>query len=281
MKRLLFASLVICCLLVLTHCSKKDMASTTGSSGAGSKLQYSDSIFYLSKDMRSYAIYPMGNRPKGTYAVHPDNLEIDAATGKIIIREQDRDNNSLTGLWYKIKFTPDGSAQSDSTYILISGINYIDKFYRLNQNDSIIYPIYNGDPANALPQGEYNIGNSDFPINPTNGQININELMRRDYFKGISFKDLTIKYKIYDQSGAVENGLRIILYYYPTWADVPAKVSEIMQSHQMLTFGYQLSSIQAAPKTGPSELPGYFDGFNLRDYATWKPRPPCVVIVGH
>lgn len=281
MKRLLFASLVLACFFVLSHCSKKDTTSTGGSTGADPKLQYSNSIYYLSKDQRSYAVYPLGNRPKGTYSAHPDNLSIDSKTGKIIIEDQDKDNNSLAGLWYKIKFTPEGSTVSDSTFILISGINYVDRYYRLNQNDSIVYPIYNGDPAKALPRGEYNIGNTDFPIDAANGQINISELQRRDYFKGASFKDLTIKYKIYDQSGGNENSLRIILYYYPTWNDVPAKVSEIMQSHQQLTFGFPLAAIQTAPKKNTTDLPSYFNTFNLRDYATWKPRPPCIVIVGH
>jgi hypothetical protein len=281
MKRLLFASLVISSLFVLVQCSKKDMASSPGSPNSVTKLQYSDSIFYLNKDQSSYAIYPMGNRPKGTYSVHPDNLDIDPSTGKLMIRAEDKDNNSLTGLWYKIKFTPEVAGKEDSTYILISGINYVDKYYYLNSTDSIIHPIYNGDPAKAVPGGVYNIGNEDLPINPANGQININMLKRMDFFKGSSFKDVTIRYKIYDNSGAVENSLRIILYYYPSWNEVPTKVSEIMQSHQQLTFGFPLAAVQLAPKSFTGDLPSYFNDFNLKDYATWKPRPPCVVIVGN
>src|SRR5689334_7477175 len=121
MKRLLFARLVISSLTVLTNCSKKDTAPLAGTPGAGARFQYADSIFYLSKDQRSYAVYPVGNRPKGSYSAHPDNLDLDPATGKIISRGEDKDNNSLTGLWYKIKFTPEGGGLSDSTYVLISG----------------------------------------------------------------------------------------------------------------------------------------------------------------
>src|SRR5881398_1808379 len=120
---------------------------------AKNNLSYGDSVFYLKST--SYTVAPV-NAKAGTYTAFPNNLKIDHATGAITVTLKDADGQSQTGLRYKIKFTSAGN-EADSTYITISGINYIDKFYDLSKNDSIIYPVYNADVSKELPAGNYSI----------------------------------------------------------------------------------------------------------------------------
>jgi hypothetical protein len=211
--------------------------------------------------------------------VFPDNLPIDPTTGAITITAEDQKENSLAGLWYKVVFTTDAGVRADSTKILIAGINYADKFY-INSNDTIIRPIYNGDTTQALPAGNFRCDDSYFPIDQKTGTVNIRKINYDKLFNGDSWKDVTIRYQLFDKSGAIENRIKLILYYYPTWNTVPSLVSKIMQSHQHMTVGLQMTPVDVAPGTANNDLPNYFKGFDENNYSTWKPRPPCVVIVG-
>lgn len=274
MKRLLVLFFVACYLLLFSHCSKKDTAIVHPIAG-NTRLSYGDSIFYLRNS--AYSISPTQTKA-GTYSAYPDNLKIDPATGAITVDVPGNDGNSQTGLWYKIKFRSAASGETDSTMILLSGLTYIDKFYQLAQNDSIISPIYNADPAKAIPSGNYDLQHSnDFAINPANGQINIRECMRRGYFTkqagSTGWKKATIKYAINDKSGGALNSIDILLYYYHTISEVPSNVSQLMQAHQTMTLGLRTGYIPSTDGTFDSSLPS--------DLSLSKPRPPCVVIVGN
>lgn len=274
MKSLLLLSLSISSLLLLTHCSKKD-STTPGPPISSARLSYGDSIFYLKNS--TYTISPT-TAGTGTYAAYPDNLLIDPNTGKITVAVNGNDGNSQTGLWYKIMFTSAATKETDSTFILLSGLTYVDKFYQLAQNDSIIYPIYNADPTKAIPKGNYDIQHDNtFAINPANGQINILECMRRGYFTkpadNMGWKKTTIKYAINDKSGGATNSIDIVLYYYHTLAEVPSNVSNLMQAHQSMTLGMRTTAIPSTQGKIDTNLPS--------DLSLSKPRPPCVVIVGN
>lgn len=236
-------------------------------------LDYGDSIFYLRSS--SYTIQPLHKGP-GTYTAYPGNLKIDASTGAIDISLKGNDGNSQTGLRYKIKYVG-ASNETDSTYIVIAGINYLDRFYKLSQNDSIIYPVYNADLSRSIPSGNYDIAHDNkFAINPANGQININECIRRGFFNdtqlNASWKQTTIRYTTGDNSG-VTNSMDVILYYYNTLNDVPGNVSQLMQAHQRMALGVNGAFIPTTP--------GAIDNNLSSDLSLFKPRPPCVVIIGH
>jgi hypothetical protein len=237
------------------------------------KINYGDSVFYLKST--SYTVAPIDAKA-GTYSAFPDNLKIDNNTGVITVTLKGTDGQSQTGLRYKIKYS-NSSNQTDSTYITISGINYVDRFYDLSKNDSIIYPIYNADILKELPSGNYNLSNDNkLAINSTNGQINIKETIRRGFFDNqinASWKQTTIKYAINDNSSNLNNNLDVIIYYYNSINDVPSNVSALMQAHQKMTVGIPGTSI--APTIGP------VDNNLSSDLSASKPRPPCIVIVGH
>lgn len=263
-------ALILIATVSLLACKKN---SVTNNSSASNKLGYGDSVFYLQST--SYIVSPV-NAKAGTYSAFPANLNINSTTGAITVALKGNDGQSQTGLRYKIKFTST-SNEVDSTYITISGITYIDRFYDLSKNDSIIYPIYNADMSKELPSGNYNISNdSKFAINAANGQINIKETIRRGFFDNqlnASWKQTTIKYSTNDNSNNVNNNIDVILYYYNSITDVPSNVSALMQAHQRMTVGI----------TGPSiaSTTGAIDNNLSSDLSLSRPRPPCIVIVGH
>ena len=276
MRSLLSMSLVICSALFLAHCSKRDCCAPIPDNK--SKLSYGESVFYLANS--AYSISPLHEK-KGTYTAFPGNLQIDRATGRITVDLKGTDGESQTGMWYRVTFSADNcGGGSDTAYVLISGITYIDRFYRLSQNDSILHPIYNGDPQNAIPSGNYDIAHDNkFAINPANGQINLKECMRRGFFSSggsasSSWKMASIKYAVNDKSNSVVNQIDIVLYYYHSMNDVPANVSALMQAHQQMTVGLRaLPTIPSTTGAVDNNIPG--------SLSLAKPRPPCVIIVGN
>lgn len=242
-----------------------------GNPSAPNKLSYGDSVFYLKSS--SYTITPV-NSKIGTYTAFPDNLNINSTTGAITVSLKGNDGQSQTGLKYKIKFTPT-NGDSDSTYITISGITYIDRFYDLSKNDSIIRPIYNADVSKELPDGSYSADNK-LAINSVTGEINVKETIRRGFFDNqmnASWKQTTIKYTTNDNSNNAKNTIDIILYYYDTYDNIPSNVSALMQAHQRMAVGITAPSISST--TGP------IDNNLSSDLSLSKPRPPCLIIIGH
>lgn len=277
MRGLLCITILVSSLLLLTQCTKQQCGCLPPDQPvSGQKLIYGDSIFYLKNS--DYILLPL-NAKTGTYTAFPDNLKIDRSTGAITVTLKGEDGESQTGMWYRITFKSTLTNVVDTTYILISGITYLDKFYYLSQNDSILYPIYNGDPSKAIPAGNYSIDQDyKFAINPANGQINLKECMRRGFFGGgqqnSSWKIAKIKYAANDNSKSVVNGIDVVIYYYHSLSDVPANVSAIMQSHQQMTVG--LRALPFIPTTS-----GPFDNNLPSNLSYGKPRPPCVIIVGN
>lgn len=257
---MMFASLLAC---------KKKPASDNPQP-ANKSLSYGDSVFYLKST--SYIISPQTAR-SGTYSAFPNNLNINNSTGAITVGLKGNDGQSQTGLRYKIKFTS-ANNETDSAYIVISGINYVDRFYNLSNNDSTIFPIYNADQTKELPSGGYS-GDNKLALNSLTGQINVKETIRRGFFDNqinTSWKQTTIKYNTNDNSANANNSIDIILYYYNSANDVPSNVSALMQAHQRMAVGV---NGQAVPSTV-----GAVDNNLSSDLSLSKPRPPCIVIVG-
>jgi hypothetical protein len=270
MRTLSIQILVI--LASLQACNKHSVTNPLSTNPAASnRLSYGDSVFYLKSG--SYTIAPVKAKA-GTYTAFPNNLNINSATGVITVSLKGNDGQSQTGLRYKIKFASTNN-EVDSTYITISGITYVDRFYELPKNDSIIYPIYNADVSKELPPGTYSSDNK-LAINSTNLQINIKETIRIGFFDNQLndiCKQVTVKYKASDNSNNADNNIDIILYYYNSINDVPSNVSALMQAHQRMAVGISGESV---PNTFAP-----VDNNLSSDLSLFKPRPPCIVIVGH
>lgn len=235
-----------------------------GNSAGPYNLSYGDSIIYLRPSAGDYIVSPSSQR-SGTYSGFPEGIEIDDRTGAINV------SKSETGLRYRITHTaPDGT--ETKTMVVLSGITFTDKFYRLSQHDSIAFPVYNASPSRILPLSgssfdEGNIANSGgCSVKTFNGSINLAETVRNGVFGSTPQNDkqetFEIKYRINDGSGKTENKLKVLLYWYNTMADVPAYLWDILNSRQS----------QGVFLRG---------GLAERTEQVARPRPPCVIIIAN
>jgi hypothetical protein len=251
---LLFLS-VLSSLLWLS-CSKD------GSTDGGSyNLSYGDSILYHRASSNDYIVSPTQHR-NGTYAGFPEGIEIDDKTGAINV------SKSEMGLRYRITHTADDGTVT-TTKVVLSGITFLDKFYRLSANDSIAFPIYNATASAPVPTagsvfdegGGASISGCD--VKTINGQINLAQSIRNGLFgsnpTNDDRKDIDIVYRLNDGSNKVVNKLRVRLYYYTSMATVAPDLLETLQERER-------------------------DGVFLRGAQTEalaKPRPPCVIIIAN
>ncbi len=234
-------------------------------------LSYGDSILYLRPQANDYIVYPTELRP-GTYTAFPEGIEIDDNTGAINVTD------SETGLRYRITHTaPDG--RQTTTLVVLSGINFTDKYYHLSQHDSIAYPVYNALETRPLPItgsvfDEGGLANgSGCSVTTVNGQINLAQSIRNGIFGGTPSnddrKDIDIVYRLNDGSGKALNKIRVRLYYYDSMATVAPDLLETLRDRDEL--GVFLRTAQENTASTAA---------NARPTREARPRPPCVIIVG-
>jgi hypothetical protein len=269
------AYITIFCLLALGSCKKNNTGTDTAIGNTPVKMAYADSVFFLKS--ADYTVAPSTPRT-GDYTAFPDDLNIDNNTGVITISEKGKENKeSQTGLKYKINFNGH-NGEKDSTFIIIGGINYQDRIYNLKDSDFIVKPIYNGDVLKQVPSGTYGISsNNKLKINPANGEIDLKESVRLGLFQddpqNDRWRQVTIKYQSNDRSAGQRNSLDVIVYYYNTVADIPSNVSAAMRSHQSLLVGVNPVTIPVTNAPVDESIKNIV--------SLGKPRPPCIIIVGH
>ena len=248
--------------LILGACNKEDNQPQQKTY----ELSYGQPVFYLRNQSADYLVRPVNQPVEGSFSSFPKGLELDPKTGEINVSQ------SESGMRYKITFTPTtGSAVS--THVVISGINFPDKFYFLSNNDSIAFPVYNADRSNKLPPGNFDedneANNSGCAMKTTDGQINLKESIRRGLFgstpKSDERKGFDIKYRLNDNSGNALNKIKVLLYYYNSMSEVPEDLKATMSEHLAMTL---------QPDNTPM-------GNTLVSAAAPKPRPPCIVIIAH
>lgn len=255
----------------LNSCKKN--SSTDAPSDPSGVLDYGSGIFYLKNTAEVKSPKTQGN---GTYSAFPDDLKIDPVTGKITVSVAGKSGQSQTGLKYKIKFTP-ASGTPDSTYIVISGINYQDRIYKLTDAGSKIFPIYNGDMSLTAPTGVYTSDRDDLVLN-SKGEIDFKATVQEGFFSGGStpnneaWREVELTYKPNDPSEA-SNKINLIVYYYDDVTKIPSNVSQVMRAHQSQLLGIPAADIPITNAPVDDEVNDLVSLF--------KPRPPCIIIVGH
>jgi hypothetical protein len=273
MRKLVFAlSLLTVTGAMIVACKKEG---GTGPVTNPLKFTYGDSVFYVQG--QSYSITPIYHGD-GTYEAFPNNLLIDSLTGQITIAVMGRGGESQTGLKYKIIYRSNNSSFIDSTFITISGINYLDRIFNVQAGDSILRPVYNADLSKPIPAGEFGIGaDPRLAINPLNGEINLNECKRRGLFdipaEHGEWEELEVFYRLEDASQKSLNRIDIALYYYNSVPTIPYNVADLMRTHQAMTLGVVQPEIPQTSGTYDKDLP--------ENVSFFKPRPPCVIIVGN
>jgi hypothetical protein len=266
MKILKLALLLFTLCTSLVFCTK-DAGDDPGQASA---ISYVDSVIYPKSQPggADHIVFPAKSQ-KGDYSSYPDGLEIDEKTGAINVSE------SETGLRYRITYrSPSG--ETSSTVILLAGINYPDKYYRLSQGDSISYPIYNGSTNRSLPVGNFDEGNQagsqGTAVAGGNGQINLAKTIRNGFFgsspRNDDQEEIEIAYRLNDNSSRSLQRIKVIIYWYRTMNDVPDYLKEILAARQGMILGSTPAppSIEGAPTARLSNL-------------ARKPRPPCVIVI--
>lgn len=231
-------------------------------------LSYGDSILYIKNQASDYIVLPNLSKA-GTYLSFPEGMEIDPSTGAINVSKTD------AGLKYKVSFIETGKKDTVSTFVTISGINYLDGFYKLTTADSIIRPLYNANPNISIPginSGSlFDLGSGcnsqGCTVNATDGKINLAETVRNGVFGSTPSNndrhEFELNYQINDKSGKATNTLKVKLYYFNTVNDITPEAYDIIASRQGTIF---LTGLQTPVATQAK---------------VGKPRPPCIFIVGH
>jgi len=270
-------------LLSALYSCKKDNTgggSTVTSPPTGTSLSYGDSVFFLENQPADYTISPL-QAGSGEYIGFPDGIVIDSKTGEINV------SKSETGLRYRITFIPLGSTDSISTVIVISGINFLDGFYKLTTADSVIKPLYNARANNPIPginNGSiFDVGSgcntAGCNVNVALGSINLAQTVRNGVFGSTPSNndrhEFQLNYRINDQSGKSLNTIRVKLYYFDSINDVSQEVYDIISSREGAIFGVE-------PRAVPFEK--FITSVNsitqVNSKSVPKPRPPCIFILG-
>lgn len=229
------------------------------------KLSYGDSILYLKNNVSDNIVYPLVLK-QGRYTAFPEGIDLDEKTGAINI------SKSETGLRYRIAFAGDDGTK-DTAVVVLSGINYIDKYFTLSTGDHMLYPVYNGDSGVRLPPGSFDeeaiASSSGCSIKKTSGEINVSQTMHNGFFgqkpQNGDKKEVEITYRLGDKSNHSLQSIKVLLYYYNSMNDVPAYLKRIVDEHLMQMFRTSSTDQIMAAKSAT---------------ALAKPRPPCIIIVG-
>jgi hypothetical protein len=258
--------------VISTSCSKD-----SGSSGSSSQpgLSYGDSIFYLKSQAADYIVHP-GQQRSGQYFGFPDGIQIDQTTGAINV------SKSESGLRYRITYiSPEGD--TSTTRVVISGINFLDRFHHLSQGDSIAFPVYNASidrvlPLNGSDFDEGNNANSGgCAVKTINGQINLAETVRNGVFGTVpqnnAQQEFDIYYRLNDNSDKALNKIRVKIYYYDTINDVAPDLLQTLQDRENDGVFLGTTSIQLPTNSSTART--------LSVQKTAKPRPPCVIIIAN
>lgn len=282
-KVICFPILGIILLLAAVSCKKDNNSTTTPPVvPPGTSISYGDSVFYLNPQVTDYIISPVKVQ-SGQYSGFPEGINIDTKTGEINV------SASETGLRYRITFIPDGTTDSVSTDIVISGINYLDGFYKLTTADSVLKPLYNASFSNSIPgvnngtifddgSGCNSVGCN---VNTVVGSINLAQTVRNGVFGATPSNndrhEFELNYRINDKSSKSLNTLKVKLYYFDSINDVTQEAYDIINSRIGTILG-------VGPKPTPFQRMTSVNSVAkqtvLLGQQTAKPRPPCIFILG-
>ncbi|MEP6467863.1 MAG: hypothetical protein ABJB05_16250 [Parafilimonas sp.] len=270
LRALITIIIIMSCAIV--SCSKNADGGGSITPPAAFKPNYGDSVFFLRQQAIDYIVTTAQATVSGVYSGFPEGIEIDSKTGAINV------SKSEMGLRYKISFVADGSKDTSSTVVLLSGINFLDGFYKLTTADSILKPIYNGVAGNAVPginngsvfdEGS-GCNSAGCNVNIASGSINLAQTVRNAVFGSTPANndrhEFDLNYRINDKSGKALNTLKVKLYYFKSMNDVTQEAYDIIASRQGTIFREATGEISASART-----------MNANKAA--KPRPPCIFIV--
>jgi hypothetical protein len=262
-----FVMFVVNALLIACNkSSNENNIVTPPNTGNGLKLSYPDSVIYMT-GQQDQIVSPLDQRA-GTYFSFPEGLSLNPTTGAINVTKSDG------GLKYRVSFAATGKTDTVSTFIVISGINYLDGFYNIATGDSILKPVFNANKSAAIPginNGTVfdvgsNCNNFGCKVNTSTAEINLAETVRNGVFgrtpSNNDRHEFEMTYRINDASAKADNKLKVKLYFFDTMKDVTPEAFDIIASRQGTIIGPD--NVTVAPLAA----------------RVGKPRPPCIFIIG-
>ena len=266
----------------LTSCKKENNSSNPPAVTPSISITYGDSIFYLNPQAGDYQISPVEARA-GEYIGFPEGIDLDTKTGAINV------SKSETGLRYRITFIPAGTTDSVSTELVISGINFLDGFYKLTTADSVLKPLYNAGVNNQIPginngtifDDGAGCNTAGCNVNTTAGSINLAQTVRNGVFGATPSNndrhEFDLNYRINDKSSKTLNTLKVKLYYFDTINDVTQEAYDIINSRLGGILGTQMRPTPFQKMTSVNSIS---ETTVVLGKQIPKPRPPCIFILG-
>jgi hypothetical protein len=252
---------------------------------------YGDSILFVQGTGRSaYLFRPVNNLQNGVFVSWPKGLTIDPATGEIDVLR------SEPGARYNVGFV--NSTTGDTAYrqVILAGITYPDGIYDLSSPHTSLQPYFNADAsapgaASSVFDEQGMASSQNLAVNPQTGAIDLKASVEQGLFgsqpRNGESREISVYYRLNDQSHMNLLKTTITVYYYNTYSDVPRALIEACRfsrsafgqtSHRDQT---AVTSSNPPPKTTAAPPPPTKSAPPPPPPA--PPRPPQVIIVnaGH
>lgn len=222
------------------------------------------------------------DRP-GKFVSIPQGLALNEKTGTINL------NRSQPGQAYKIFFVEENGVLGDSARIEISGIDYEDAIYALNdnKNSKVANATFNGRNTprfssvinlNSFEVEAQDAGSGSLVMNAKTGDIDIEASLQRGAFRKATRNnqrndDFTIKYRVVERRSRMSNKLTLKVYNFSGSDSVPDEILQIINERKEIM--KRVNAMPVGNSSGNGEV-----GFESDLNAFAKPvRPPLIVIL--
>jgi hypothetical protein len=207
--------------------------SSTFTTDASLSPFYGDSVLYVQGAGRSaYLFRTVNTLLNGTFVSWPKGLTIDPVTGEIDVLR------SEPGARYNVGFV--SAATGDTAYrqVTLAGITYPDGIYDLSSTNASLQPYFNADAsapgvANSFFDEEGTAGGQKLIVNTQNGAIDLKASVEQGLFgdqpQNGDSREVSIYYRLNDQSHMSLLKTTVVVYYYNTYSDVPLAMVESCQ----------------------------------------------------
>src|SRR5580658_2339970 len=186
---------------------------------------YGDSVLYVQGAGRSaYLFKPVNTLFNGTFVSWPKGLTIDPVSGEIDVLR------SEPGARYNVGFV--NAATGDTAYrqVILAGITYPDGIYDLSSANTSLPAYFNADAsatgaANSVFDEEGIASGQKLIVDPHTGAIDLKASVEQGLYgtqpQNGDSREVSIYYRLNDQSQMSLLKTTVTVYYYNTVADVP------------------------------------------------------------
>jgi hypothetical protein len=293
-----FAVLLSGCSKSLTH-TGSDLSTGTSvqlssilTTDASLSPFYGDSVLYVQGAGRSaYLFKPVNTLLNGTFVSWPKGLMIDPLSGEIDVLQ------SEPGARYNVGFV--SAATGDTAYrqVILAGVTYPDGIYDLSSANTSLQPYFNADAslpgaANSVFDEEGIAGGQKLIVNTRTGAIDLKASVEQGLFgtqpQNGDSREVSIYYRLNDQSQMTLLKTTVTVYYFNTFADVPQAMIAACQfsSSAFQQTSYHHGGLTEVTGGGTTTTEANSSSKNGKTSPPSPPapaRPPQVIIVnaGH